>query len=70
MQVDKHLQRCGQVFVVAIKRSGKSALWAVQYARLCSHLKAAAQPLRLDDTVQDALYGRSDSTPLLHADPL
>lgn len=47
-----------QVFVVAIKRSGKSASWAVQYARLCSHLKAAAQPLSLDDTVQEALYGR------------
>ncbi|BDA50144.1 hypothetical protein COCOBI_15-2720 [Coccomyxa sp. Obi] len=47
------------VFVVAIKRSGKSASWAVQYARLCSHLKAAAQPLSLDDTVQEALYGRS-----------
>ncbi|KAK9903385.1 hypothetical protein WJX75_004553 [Coccomyxa subellipsoidea] len=47
------------VFVVAIKRSGKSASWAVQYARLCSNLKAAAQPLSLDDVVQDALYGRS-----------
>ncbi|EIE23168.1 hypothetical protein COCSUDRAFT_47525 [Coccomyxa subellipsoidea C-169] len=47
------------VFVVAIKRSGKSASWAVQYARLCSNLKAAAQPLSLEDTVQDALYGRS-----------
>ena len=52
-----------QVFVVAIKRSGKSASWAVQYARLCSNLKAAAQPLSLDDTVQDALYGRYAPTP-------
>jgi len=70
MQIDIQLQQCGQVFVVAIKRSGKSASWAVQYARLCSHLKAAAQPLRLDDTVQDALYGRCYGTPLLEADPL
>jgi hypothetical protein len=49
----------GQVFVVAIKRASKAAAWATQYARLCANLKTAAQPLQLDETVQDALYGRS-----------
>lgn len=48
-----------QVFVVAIKRASKAAAWATQYARLCASLKTAAQPLCLDETVQDALYGRS-----------